>query len=198
MAGIEGRGTRLIRCLAPSEPVPEHVRVVPSNAGRATPHQVDLSLRAGDVPIRMTIDFEAPVSEWHVAVLGSRRIAVADVFRDVLVVVGNDGEHRAREILRTTWSGLRTHLSGVAASGNGFDGLYVADGSSAFPIQGLPGISTNSIGVTDGAVGASKYVLLPFHPELSPVTELPFSARTVTGCSRPITAFSRPAASCFP
>jgi hypothetical protein len=107
----------LIRCLAPSEPVPEHVRVVPSRAGRATPHQVDLSLRAGDLPIRMTIDFEAPVSEWHVAVLGSRRIAIADVFRDVLVVVGNDGEHRAREILRTTWSALRTHLDGVVTSG---------------------------------------------------------------------------------
>lgn len=107
----------LVRRLAPCEPVTEHVRVVPSRAGRATPHQVDLALRAGDVPVRVSIDFEAPVSEWHVAVLGTHRLAVADVFRDVLVVTDNDGLHRGREILGTTWSALRTHLAGVASSG---------------------------------------------------------------------------------
>jgi scyllo-inositol 2-dehydrogenase (NADP+) len=107
----------LVRCLSPSEPIRDHARVVPSSAGRATPHQVDLAMHAGDVRIRVSLDFEAPVSEWHVAVMGSRRMAVADVFRDVLVVVDNDGLHRGRDILRTTWSALSGHLLGVAASG---------------------------------------------------------------------------------
>jgi scyllo-inositol 2-dehydrogenase (NADP+) len=107
----------LVRCLAPCEPVPDEVRVVPSGDGRSTPRQVDLAMHAGDLRIRVAFEFEAPVSEWHVAVLGSRRLAVADVFRDVLVVVDNDGTHRGREILGTTWSALRTHVTGVATSG---------------------------------------------------------------------------------
>jgi scyllo-inositol 2-dehydrogenase (NADP+) len=107
----------LVRSLAPSEPVLEHVRIVPSREGRATPHQVDLAMRAGELPIGITMDFESPVSEWHLAVLGTRAVAMADVFRDVLVVVGNDGLHLGRDILGTSWSALRTHLAGVAASG---------------------------------------------------------------------------------
>lgn len=107
----------LVRCLAPSQPVPDHVRIVPSSVGRATPHQIDLAMCADDIRIRLSLDFEAPVSEWQLAVLGTRRLAVVDVFRDVLVVVGNDGLHRGREILGTTWSALRTHVLGVLASG---------------------------------------------------------------------------------
>lgn len=107
----------LVRHLAPSEPVLDDVRVLPSRAARATPHQVDLAMHAGEVPIRVSMDFEAPVSEWHLAVLGSRRAAVVDLFRDILVVVGDDGQHRAREIMGTTWSALRTHVAGVVSSG---------------------------------------------------------------------------------
>jgi scyllo-inositol 2-dehydrogenase (NADP+) len=107
----------VVRSVSPVEPVPVRAAILPSRDGRATPHQINLAMLAGDVPINISIDFEAPVSEWHVAVMGSRCIAVADLFRDVLVVVGNDGRHRGREILRTTWSALRTHVGGVATSG---------------------------------------------------------------------------------
>lgn len=107
----------VVRSVSPVEPVPVRAAVLPSRDGRPTPHQIDLAMLAGDVPINISIDFEAPVSEWHVAVMGSRCMAVADLFRDVLVVVGNDGRHRGREILRTTWSALRTHVGGVATSG---------------------------------------------------------------------------------
>jgi predicted dehydrogenase len=107
----------LVRCVAASEPVLEHVHVLPSREGRATPHQVELTMRAGQLPIGVTMDFESPVSEWHLAVVGTRRLAVVDLFRDVLMVVGNDGLHRGREILGTSWSALRTHLTGVLASG---------------------------------------------------------------------------------
>jgi predicted dehydrogenase len=106
----------LVRCLAPSEPVLDQARVLASRT-RVTPHQVELSFHASGLPIRVLFDFESPVSEWHVAVLGSRCLAVADLFRDVLVVTPNDGAHRGRDILATTRSGLWTHLAGVARSG---------------------------------------------------------------------------------
>src|SRR5262249_36756501 len=108
----------VLRSVSPLEPVPVRATVLPSRDGRATPHRIDLAMRAGDIPINISIDFEAPVSEWHVAVMGSRCMAVADLFRDVLVVVGNDGKHRGREILRTSWSALHTHVWGLATSGS--------------------------------------------------------------------------------
>jgi predicted dehydrogenase len=108
----------LVRSVTPVEPVPVRAAIVPSRDGRATPHRIDLAMRAGDVPINISIDFEAPVSEWHVAVMGSRCMAVADLFRDLTVVVNNDGKHRGREILRTSWSALHTHLRGLVASGS--------------------------------------------------------------------------------
>src|SRR5262249_38380009 len=107
----------VVRSLSPMEPVPVRAAVLPSRDSRATPHQIDLAMLAGDVPIKILMDFEAPLSEWHVAVMGSRCMAVADLFRDVLVIVGNDGMHRGREILGTTWSALRMHVGGVATSG---------------------------------------------------------------------------------
>ena len=63
------------------------------------------------------MNFEATVSEWHLLVFGSKQLAAADLFRDILVVTRNDGSHRAGDILRTTWDALRTHLWGIMSSG---------------------------------------------------------------------------------
>jgi predicted dehydrogenase len=144
----------LVRCLAPSEPVREHASVLPS-PGRVTPRLVDLSMRAGDVRIRISMDFEAPVSEWHVAVLGTERLAVADVFRDVLVLVRNDGPHRARDILGTSWSALRTHVVGVARSGGLLVRRRLAYGNDEvirrFAAACLDGTPLEGISAADGA-----------------------------------------------
>jgi hypothetical protein len=63
------------------------------------------------------MNFVAPVSEWHLTVIGSRALAVLDVFRDVLVVTRNDREHLGRHVLRTTADVMASHLGGVARSG---------------------------------------------------------------------------------
>ena len=106
----------LVRSLMGEEPTIVRADVVPSRAGRATPALVDLRL-SGTVPVTITMRFEAPLSEWHLAVLGSKRLAVVDIFRDVLVVVSNDGRHAAADILRTSATTLVSHLWGVARSG---------------------------------------------------------------------------------
>jgi len=46
--------------------------------------------------------FEAPVSEWHLMVVGSRRLAIIDNLPRYSRHPANDGEHSARDILRTS------------------------------------------------------------------------------------------------
>lgn len=85
--------------------------------GRHTPVSVGAQLIGGAVPGRIDMHFEAPVSEWHVMVVGSRRLAIIDIFRDILVTLPNDGEHSARDILRTSAEAGVRHLVGAITSG---------------------------------------------------------------------------------
>jgi hypothetical protein len=75
------------------------------------------------------MSFEAPVSEWHVAVLGEAGMGTVDLFRDIAVYMPNDGRHRTPEVLRSSavaswhhWLGyLRSgprHLRGALLYGN--------------------------------------------------------------------------------
>jgi len=90
---------------------------VPGPHGRSTPAAITLLMRAGTTPTQISMNFTAPVSEWHLTVIGSEALAVLDVFRDVLVVTRNDREHLGRHILRTTADAMTSHLGGVARSG---------------------------------------------------------------------------------
>jgi hypothetical protein len=65
----------------------------------------------------LSMSFDAAVSEWQFLVVGEAGVAAFDIFRDVLVVVPNDGAHRAREILRTSAHLVAGHLGGVVGSG---------------------------------------------------------------------------------
>jgi predicted dehydrogenase len=97
--------------------------------GRIAPRAVDGSVAGGAVRsvvatfehesvwAVLSMTFDASVSEWHFVVVGDRRIAVFDLFRDVLVVLPNDGTHRGAEVLRTTAALVGGHLGGVVASG---------------------------------------------------------------------------------
>ena len=107
----------LVRALLGANPEIEVVHVVGGKDGRNTPAAITLLMRAGSIPAQISMNFVAPVSEWHLTVIGSRALAVLDVFRDVLVVTRNDREHLGRHILRTTADVMTSHLSGVARSG---------------------------------------------------------------------------------
>jgi predicted dehydrogenase len=92
----------LARSVVGTEPELELAHLVPSRTGGHTPASITLVMKAGDVPVQISMNFEAPVSEWHLT---------------VLVFVPNDREHLARHILTTTVSAAGTHLAGVAGSG---------------------------------------------------------------------------------
>lgn len=65
----------------------------------------------------LTMAFDAPVSEWYLVITCERRVMVVDLFRDICVVVGPDGGHRAHEILRTSVVSGVQHLAGIAGTG---------------------------------------------------------------------------------
>lgn len=106
----------LIRSLA-GEPTLTAAHVVPSRAGAVTPAEITAHFDCGGIPATLYMNFEAPLSEWHLCVNGERGCAVVDVFRDILVEVPEDDGHRALDILRSSAAGTLTHWLGVLRSG---------------------------------------------------------------------------------
>lgn len=107
----------LVRAFAGAGVTVGDARVTASTEGRRTPNSVSVGFENGSVPARLDMRFEAPVSEWQLALLGSEALAVVDLFRDILVVVPNDGAHAARDILSNSAHALAGHIWGTAASG---------------------------------------------------------------------------------
>lgn len=107
----------LVRSLLGADLDMEVVHLVPGTQGRSTPAAITLLMRSGAIPAQISMNFVAPISEWHLTVIGSHALAVLDVFRDVLVVTRNDREHLGRHILRTSADAMTSHLAGVARSG---------------------------------------------------------------------------------
>ena len=71
----------------------------------------------GHTPAHATMVFGAPVSEWHVTLVGRRRIVDLDLFRDIAVRIGSDGAHQARDIARTSAKAMLDHGIGFVGSG---------------------------------------------------------------------------------
>lgn len=109
----------LVRALAGEEPQPVSVTIHPSTQGTNTPAHIDVQMRAGTCPITMQMAFEAPLSEWHVAVLGEQALAMVDIFRDIAVLVPNDGRHLAPNVFRSSSAFSWRHWAGYVRSGTG-------------------------------------------------------------------------------
>jgi scyllo-inositol 2-dehydrogenase (NADP+) len=94
--------------------------VFPSTSGKVTPALIQAqyaSQRADGtaIPVTLSLHFESPVSEWHVAVLGDRALGDVDVFRDIYLRLPNDREHATMSVLRTslaaTWGHWSQHVT---------------------------------------------------------------------------------------
>jgi len=110
----------LARALAGGDLEPVSATVQPSTLGHAnTPAQISAQMRCGTVPVSFEINFEAPLSEWHVMVLGERALATIDVFRDIAVLTPNDRGHLALDVLRTSAASSWHHWRGYVRSGLG-------------------------------------------------------------------------------
>jgi predicted dehydrogenase len=108
----------LVRHFVSGVPALEHATVVPSSSrpGANTPAQLTAQY-GGRTPVTLTMNFEAPVSEWHVIVFGEEALAAIDVFRDIAAFVPNDGVHGTYPVLRTSLRGTAGHWLGYVRSG---------------------------------------------------------------------------------
>lgn len=88
-----------------------------SNLNDQTPILMNATMKAGGIPAQMMINFNAPVCEWMFVVSGSKKLACYDFFRDVLVVLPNDGAHYAMDILRTSAAATIGHWAGFVVNG---------------------------------------------------------------------------------
>jgi scyllo-inositol 2-dehydrogenase (NADP+) len=90
--------------------------------GPSTPHPsiVEVRFRGKRGLGQVTMLLEAPLSEWHIALVGERGVVDLDLFRDITVGIRNDGPHRAGDILRTSATALWGHATGFTTSGARF------------------------------------------------------------------------------
>ncbi len=69
----------------------------------------------GEASLEMV--FGSPVSEWILALLGSKGVLLLDIFRDISLLIGSDRSHRPIDVLRTSVSATSQHFLGVVTSG---------------------------------------------------------------------------------
>jgi scyllo-inositol 2-dehydrogenase (NADP+) len=69
------------------------------------------------VPVETAMHFDAGISEWGLVICGDKGTIVYDMFRDVPIRLPYDGEHNAREVLRTSLVMTRQHWGGVVSNG---------------------------------------------------------------------------------
>jgi hypothetical protein len=63
------------------------------------------------------MSFRSPVSEWLLAVVGTQRVLVLDIFRDILVVQSPDGAHGTGDVLKSSLRAYWQGLAGFVTSG---------------------------------------------------------------------------------
>lgn len=77
------------------------------DSSQSTPITLTVGATAGSIPVTMMLNFRAPICEWQYIVSFSKRIFIYDFFKDILVELPTDNEHRAKDILlnsiRFTW-----------------------------------------------------------------------------------------------
>lgn len=111
----------LLRRLAPGPLRLSSLDHCASTVGNRTPAAIDASYRCnspyGEIPVTLSCRFEAPLSEWHVAVLGDRAAGIIDVFRDIYLRLPSDGAHVTSTVLRTSWMATAMHWAGYLVNG---------------------------------------------------------------------------------
>jgi scyllo-inositol 2-dehydrogenase (NADP+) len=84
----------------------------PSSAGLNTPARIDAFFDSPTFrgPITLNCNFESPLSEWYLMVLGDYRLGIVDVFRDIYISLPNDGPHETAKVFRTSLYAVGQHL----------------------------------------------------------------------------------------
>lgn len=89
-----------------------------STIGLNTPALVTANFKTKiGVPASMYLNFEAPLSEWYLLLIGKYQLGIIDVFRDIYLSLPNDNVHKPFDILNTSRHAVFGHLKGTFLSG---------------------------------------------------------------------------------
>lgn len=66
---------------------------------------------------QLTMNFNAPLSEWYLIVVGSKSVLIADIFRDILYRLNKEQSHSSLEVLSVSLSIVKQILAGSIKSG---------------------------------------------------------------------------------
>jgi predicted dehydrogenase len=88
-----------------------------TRAGSATPDAAQIVLAGRTGLGSLTFVSGAAISEWHLILTAPSAVVAIDLFRDVAVRVGQDGRHRALDVVRSSVRAIAGHATGVVTSG---------------------------------------------------------------------------------
>jgi predicted dehydrogenase len=91
-------------------------QAAPAGAAQ-TLDRVEAHLQTAQGSAYLTMSFRSPISEWLLTIVGTRRVLVLDVFRDILVVQKPDGAHGTSDVLKSSLGALGQGLAGFVTSG---------------------------------------------------------------------------------
>lgn len=132
-----------------------HGEAYPSRMGMTTPSLAKLTLLSDDYPVHFELDFEAPVCEWHMTILGTQGLLILDIFRDIISFIPQDGEHTALDHLRTLGHATTGYWKGFLYSGLRHATGHLKYGTDAVIKHFLNAINTGTpppfIALSDGA-----------------------------------------------
>ena len=84
--------------------------VAAPDPAETTPRSLDVQLAsASGVPVSIAMRFGTALSEWGIVVAGTDGTLVYDMYRDIPLVLPDDGPHRAPQIVRTSLTATVQH-----------------------------------------------------------------------------------------
>lgn len=84
---------------------------------KSTPKSLTIEASSKEIPISIYLNFESPICEWYLMVVGEKKMAIVDLFRDILILLPNDGQHLGKEVMTTSISATWQHWKGVLVNG---------------------------------------------------------------------------------
>ncbi len=108
----------LVRAFLGNATVREASFIPSARANDRTPRSAHIAFSGpGGTFGTLDMTFAAALSEWQLLVLCDRATLVCDIFRDILVVLPDDGLHRPSQIMGTSLRASAEHWRGVLTSG---------------------------------------------------------------------------------
>jgi scyllo-inositol 2-dehydrogenase (NADP+) len=90
--------------------------VTKSREGMKTPAMVNAQFVSKEnIPVNMSLNFEARISEWFFIVYGANGTGLIDIFRDIYMFLPDDGLHKPHQIIKTSVYGIWQHSVGTMA-----------------------------------------------------------------------------------